>query len=131
MIYWDTSAIITLLAQGNLGEIRGVTRPHTLSELYSRTTGKGFLIGTRTVKLSPELAARRVEELKIQLSFVVLTAEETAQALADASKADIRGGRTHDFLHFAAAKKANCDVIYTFNQADFVFSTIPLKEPAN
>jgi predicted nucleic acid-binding protein len=129
VIYWDTSAIITLLAQGKLGRISGTTRPHTLTEFYARTTGKGFLIGGRTVKLTPELAAQRIEELRSQLTFVVLTAEETAQALCDAAKADVRGGRTHDFLHFAAAKKAGSESIYTFNQADFAFSTIPLKQP--
>jgi len=91
------------LAQGKLGQISGTTRPHTLAEFYARTTGKGFLVGGRTVKLTPELARHRIEDLRIQLGFVVLNAEETAQALADAAEADVRGGRTHDFLHFAAA----------------------------
>ncbi|HEX7859992.1 MAG TPA: hypothetical protein VF773_06700 [Verrucomicrobiae bacterium] len=129
MIYWDTSAIITLLAVGRLEEITGSTRPHSLAEFYSRSTGKGFLVSGRTVKLSPELAAQRVQELKAQLQFVLLTEYETAKALLDAAKADVRGGRTHDFLHFAAAMKANAAAIYTFNHSDFSFSTIPLKQP--
>lgn len=130
MIYWDTSAIITLLALGSLGEIAGITRPHSLAEFYGRTTGKGFLASGRIVKLAPELAARRVQDLKAQLRFVLLSEEETAQALIDAAKANIRGGRTHDFLHFAAAKKAGAEAIYTFNRADFGFSTIPVEQPS-
>jgi hypothetical protein len=34
-VYWDTSAIIWYFGRGRIGEIRGVTRPHTLSETFS------------------------------------------------------------------------------------------------
>ena len=129
MIYWDTSAVITLLAQGRMSEISGATRPHALAEFYARTTGKGFKASGRTVKLTPELAAQRVRDLRSRLDFVELTAQETEQALGDASKAGVLGGRTHDYLHFAAAKKINATTIYSFNEKDFPFSTIPVGPP--
>jgi predicted nucleic acid-binding protein len=130
VIYWDTSAIITLLAQGRLGEIKGSTRPHTLAEFYARTTGKGFMADGRTVKLSPELAAQRVNDLRGQLEFVELNASEASKALTEAANAGVRGGNTHDYLHYAAAKKCKAKAIYTYNEADFPFSEIPSKHPA-
>ena len=41
-VYWDTSAIICYFGRGRIREIRGVTRPHTLSETFSALTGGGF-----------------------------------------------------------------------------------------
>jgi len=135
MIYWDTSAIFKL-ANGKLVEIRGATRPHTLAEFYSRTTGKGFKVETggleRTVVLKPELAADRVLKLRAQLQFVELDGAETAAALQAAAQKGIRGGRTHDFLHVAAAKKVQATGIATCNLKDFAgLSEIPLKNPAD
>ena len=129
MIYWDTSAIIVFLAQGRLTEIIGVTRPHALSEFYARTTGKGFIAAGKRVVLRPELASARIGDLRRQLDFVEITAEETATALAEAAGLQLCGGRTHDFLHFFAARKAGAEAIYTFNGKDFEFSTVPVRRP--
>jgi predicted nucleic acid-binding protein len=87
-----------------------------LAEFYSTTTGKGFLVGGKTVKLTPELAARRASELRSQLSFVELTADDVCAAL---ERQEVTGGRTHDLMHCEAARKAGADVIYTFNTEDF------------
>jgi predicted nucleic acid-binding protein len=136
MIYWDTSAIIFQLASGKLAEIRGATRPHTLAEFYSRTTGKGFKVEyggrERTVVLKPELAADRVLKLRGQLQFVELDGAETSAALQTAAQRGIRGGRTHDFLHVTAAKKVQATEIATCNTKDFDgLSEIPLKNPSS
>ena len=135
MIYWDTSAIIFKLASGKLAEIRGATRPHTLAEFYSRTTGKGFKVASdgreRTVVLKPELAADRVLKLRGQLQFVELDGAETAAALQTAAQKGIRGGRIHDFLHVAAAEKVQATEIATCNIKDFAgLSQILLKNPS-
>lgn len=135
MIYWDTSAIIFTLAQNRLPDIQGFTRPHTLSEFYSRTTGKGFVViqggRERIVKLTPELAADRVGKLKEQLQFVSLDAEETAEALRRAAALGVAGGRTHDFLHIAAAEKGRAEKILPCNGRDFAgLSEIALEDPS-
>ena len=131
MIYWDTSAIIVYLAAGKFLEIKGVTRPHALAEFYARSTGKGFKVGERTVRLKPELAADRIQKLAAQLTFVNLDEQETADALKQAAEREIRGGHTHDFLHVAAAVKAGATEIWTCNESDFEgLSDLPLKNPS-
>jgi len=131
MIYWDTSAIIFFFAAGKFSEIKGITRPHALAEFYSRSTGKGFKIGEKTVRLKPELAADRINKLAVQLTFVNLNEQETAKALKQAAERNISGGRAHDFLHVAAATKAGATEIWTCNEKDFEdLSNIPLKSPA-
>lgn len=132
MTYWDTSAIIFFLAQGRLAKISGVTRPHTLAEFYSRTTGKGFVSAGKTVKLKPSLAADCIVKLAERLQFVNLNEQETVQALTEASKVNATGGKIHDLLHIAAALKAKADDILTCNTRDFEgFSPVPLKHPAS
>ena len=61
-VYWDTSAIIWYFGRGRIGEIRGVTRPHTLSETFSALTGGGFelVMPDGTEKAPAALASRRV-----------------------------------------------------------------------
>jgi hypothetical protein len=42
MIYWDTSALIRFILERRANEISGVTRTHTLAELFSALTGRGW-----------------------------------------------------------------------------------------
>ncbi len=41
-VYWDTSGIIRYLTSNRLPEIKGVTRTHTLAELFSTLSGRGI-----------------------------------------------------------------------------------------
>ncbi len=41
-VYWDTSAIIHYVTSRRVREIAGVTRTHTLAELFSAFTGRGW-----------------------------------------------------------------------------------------
>jgi predicted nucleic acid-binding protein len=131
VIYWDTSALIFFLAAGRFAEITGVTRAHALTEFYSTTTGKGFKVEAKTVRLKPQLAADLIHLLATRLSFVNLDAAETAAAIAQGAEKNILGGRTHDLLHATAARKAGATEIWTCNDSDFAgLSEIPLKNPA-
>ena len=37
-VYWDTSAVLNYWMRGRMDELIGVTRPHTLPELFSTVT---------------------------------------------------------------------------------------------
>jgi hypothetical protein len=124
--------MIFFLAAGKFAEIKGVTRPHALAEFYTTTTGKGFRVDEKTVRLKPQHAADLVNLLAAQLSFVNLDAAETADAITQGAENNILGGRTHDLLHAVAAAKAGATEIWTCNVSDFAgLSRIPLNNPAN
>jgi hypothetical protein len=93
-VYWDTSAIIWYFGRGRIGEIRGVTRPHTLSETFSALTGGGFELvmpdGTKKHRrLSLRAASVVVSRFHPQLEYIELSAN--GQQLA--SRSDARGPR--------------------------------------
>jgi predicted nucleic acid-binding protein len=134
-IYWDTSAIIIFYTHGKLHEISGVTRPHTLTEAFSTLTGRGVITykpdGTpKATKLSPNLAQRLIRQIHSKLTYVDLTPDEMVNALKDAEKKQIQGGRVHDLMHAVAAEKSGADELWTFDRSDFIgLGSTPLKEP--
>ena len=64
-------------------------------------------------------AARTVENLAQDLDFVDLTAKEVLNALKQARRRGVRGGRVHDFLHACAAEKAKVEQLLTADENDF------------
>ena len=132
-VYWDTSAIIWYFGRGRLAEVRGVTRPHTLSEAFSALTGGGFDLiladGTRKHRrLSLRAAAAVVSRIHPQMEYIELTADETLAALQTAKDKGAQGGRVHDLMHAVAAEKAGADELWTVDENDFEgLGTVPLK----
>ncbi len=115
--YWDSSALIDALHSQNLRDkIRpktAVTRPHSLAEVFSALT-KGV-----NFRYPAEDAAKMLEDLETDISFVELNAEETQDAINQASKRGVRGGRIHDLMHAAAAIKSGAKILLTLDTAGF------------
>jgi len=132
-VYWDTSAIIWYFGRGRIAEVRGVTRPHTLSETFSALTGAGFdLILTdgrhKHRRLSLRAAAAVVSRFHPQMEYVELSADEILAALQTAKDRGAQGGRVHDLMHAVAAEKAGADELWTLDEHDFEgLGKVPLK----
>lgn len=114
--YWDSSSLIAALMDGH--ELEGVTRPHTLAEVFSTLTGKGIDTLDGRQRLLPDDVAAILSDLP-KLAFVELTAAETLKAVQEAGGQGVRGGLVHDWLHVQAADKAGADVILTENTQHF------------
>lgn len=76
-IYWDTGALFRFIVDKRQDEIAGVTRTHTLAELFSALTGKGWketLPGgvERQRRMGLVLAAKKIREIRGRLDFVDL-----------------------------------------------------------
>jgi len=130
MIYWDSSALLSFYAQGRLAEISGVTRTHTLTEMYGTMTGRGFVPdgGVEPVRWTGELAARIVTAIAGRLQFVDVDSSAVLKALRAAEKRGVRGGRVHDYLHALAAEKASADELWTTDKYDFTgLGKVPVK----
>jgi hypothetical protein len=116
--YWDSSALVEaandervrqrLIASG------GVTRTHSLAEVFSTLTG-----GKMGNRVAAEEAARTVAQLAGELDFCDLTAPEILRALAQAESKGVRGGRVHDYLHAVAAHKGNSGLLLTADKHGF------------
>ena len=115
--YWDSSALVaaveTPALQLRLQAERGVTRPHTLAEVFSTITGNP------KNRADAEIAAEIIQQLADSLDFVDLTAAEMLAALKSARKLGVRGGRVHDLFHAVAAKKCGAKKILTLDKNDF------------
>jgi predicted nucleic acid-binding protein len=124
-IYWDTSALVRHFATGDLDKVAGVTRTHSLVELFSALTGRGYAVriikdGTvRQRKLSLAAAAKVVSKVRTKLNIVDLTTDEVLIVIQRADKAGAQGGRIHDLMHAAAAEKAKADELWTLDRNDF------------
>ena len=115
--YWDSSALVaaveTPAMQLRLQRERGVTRSHTLAEVFSTITGNP------KNRADAQIAAEILANLAKSLDFVDLTADEMLAALKSARKLGVRGGRVHDFFHAVAAKKSGAKKIVTLDKNDF------------
>ena len=134
MKYWDSSALVPALLAGK--DIDGVTRPHTLSEVFSTFTGKGGVVERDGKNERVKLTAAEAVEIMGGLEGMVfqeLTAAETFKAIAETSAKGIRGGAVHDWLHAVAAEKAGASALVTLNTSNFeAFRlAIPLEDPAS
>ena len=116
--YWDASALIE--ASGlpalriRLIKEKGLTRRHSLAEVFSALTGKPHL------RLDANTAASLVENLVQDLEFVELTTQDYLEAAKAAQSLGVRGGGIHDFMHAKAAVKAGAQKFLTMDRNDFV-----------
>lgn len=121
--YWDSSALIEALHDSNLRSritaMDNATRPHSLAEVFSTLT-KGV-----NFRYSPADAANMVADLKSDLAFVELDADETLSAIKEASGQGVRGARVHDLMHAWAAQKWGANELLTLDDAGF--ATLKLK----
>ena len=74
-------------------------------------------------------ASETVANLAADLEFVDLTAQEMIEALRDARKRGVRGGRVHDFMHAIAAEKSGAKELLTVDANDFdmLLDTMKIK----
>jgi len=116
--YWDSSALVEATAdltlRTRLRSERGITRTHALAEVFSALTG-----GNLAIRLEADAAARTVDNLAGDIDFVDLTPEEVRQALKQAKRRGVRGGRVHDFMHAVAAEKSGAKQFLTLDEHDF------------
>jgi predicted nucleic acid-binding protein len=123
-VYWDTSALVRFYRDRRIREIKGVTRTHSLTELFSAFTGRGIDVrmqdgSVKHKRLSMRLAASIIKQIHARLEFVDLTHVEVLAAIQEARTTGAQGGRIHDLMHAAAAEKANADEIWTLDRNDF------------
>jgi predicted nucleic acid-binding protein len=75
--------------------------------------------GNLAFRLDADGAARTVASLAEDLDFHDLNAVEVLQALKEARKRGVRGGRIHDYLHAVAAEKSGAKKLLTLDKHDF------------
>jgi predicted nucleic acid-binding protein len=125
ILYWDSSSLIAALIAGH--QPKGLTRTHTLAEVFSTLTGKGIETAAGRQRLYPDDAAALLSNLP-RLKFVDLTPGEALKALESAETHGVRGGLVHDWLHVQAAHKAEADLILTENTQHFrTLTKVPLE----
>ena len=116
--YWDSSAVIEAcnnpVLRARLHRERGLTRTHTLAEVFSTLTG-----GNLAFRLDADEAAQTVANLATDLDFHDLAAADGLTALKEARKKGVRGGRIHDYLHAVAAQKSGAKKLLTLDKNDF------------
>jgi predicted nucleic acid-binding protein len=116
--YWDGSAVIEACnssgLRARLHRERGLTRTHTLAEVFSTLTG-----GNLAFRLDADAAAQTVANLAADLDFHDLAAADVLTALKEARKKGVRGGRIHDYLHAVAAQKSGAKKLLTLDKNDF------------
>ncbi len=129
-IYWDSSALVAATMERRLrdrltGE-GGVTRVHSLTEVFSTLTGSrlGFRVDAAD-------AALVVRELAECVDLVEVSSSDVLQALDEARSLGVRGGRVHDYLHAVAARLAECTTLLTLNTGDFdgLGGNLNIQEP--
>jgi predicted nucleic acid-binding protein len=116
--YWDTSALIETIRDADLRrrlkEEGGLTRSHSLAEIFSTLTG-----GNINLRVSAAQASEMISKLADDLSFFDLAPADVLAALKQAKAKGVRGGRVHDFLHAVAAQKSGVKELLTLDQNDF------------
>jgi predicted nucleic acid-binding protein len=135
-VYWDSSALIWFYARGRINEIEGVTRSHSLAEVFSGLSGAGVMLqmpdGTlHHRRYSPQLAAEVVRQLHARLTYHDLDAGTVVMALSKAREISVQGGRVHDLLHAVAAQGAGADELWTTDRNDFArLGDVPVRNLA-
>jgi hypothetical protein len=54
-----------------------------------------------------------------RLKYIELSADEIVNAVKEAKRKNVQGGRIHDLLHAVAAEKAKADELWTIDRYDF------------
>ncbi len=96
------------------GEISGVLATHSLAEIYSTLTRIPL-----PDRLSPDVAWEAIERNLPFFEIDTRTETEVVAALAGLSARNIGGGQVYDALIAAVARKAEVDILLTFNAAHF------------
>ena len=88
---------------------------HALAETFSILTG-----GRGSRRLAPAVAARLLRDSVLPFVEVVsLSGPDAAEAIAQAHVRGVRGGAIYDYLHLAAARKAQATAVYTLDARNF------------
>jgi predicted nucleic acid-binding protein len=103
------------LDQISSGSIRGVISAHGLAESFSVLTRAPFIPRIRPHDAWLYLA----NDVLSVFELVSLTATEYREVVESCSQNGWPGGRVYDALHVRAARKSNCERIYTFNLKHF------------
>jgi predicted nucleic acid-binding protein len=127
--YLDTNVIIAgyvrshnhhpqavgLLRQVYDGKVSGILLAHGLSEMYSVLTRAPFVPRISSSEAWQLLNDRVLTNFEI----VHLTTAEYGAAIRQCAHDGFSGGQIFDALHLQAARKAQCERIYTFNVRHF------------
>jgi predicted nucleic acid-binding protein len=128
-VYFDTNVLVAALQPDHihhtpsfaaLSRIRarsmtGYMAGHGLAELYSVLTRTPFV-----KRIFPDEAQIMIEQTIVSHFHIIeVTTQSHLAAIALCAKAGWRGDRIHDAVHIQAAAQAGCDLIYTYNLADF------------
>lgn len=128
-VYIDTNVIVadaienhshsanasSLFKEVEKGRWVPVISAHGLAEVYSILTRAPF-----RPRISPAVAWQIIEE-NVLASFEIepLTCSDYTRILRESAAVGWSGGRVYDAIHVHAARKAQCERIYTFNVQDF------------
>ncbi len=92
-----------------------VVHVHALNETFATLTG-----GSLGFRMDAQLAARLIRErIVVRASMIALEANAVTHALDQARAHGVRGGAVYDYMYMVAARKAQADILYTLNLADF------------
>ena len=104
----------------------GITRSHSLAEVFSALTGGNINL---RVGIGPVQRQNDCRDLAKELSFFDLAPADVLMALKEAKEKGVRGGRVHDYLHAIAAEKAGVKELLTLDRNDFVGLTkVPVSQ---
>jgi predicted nucleic acid-binding protein len=97
------------------GKDEGFVAAHSLAEVYSVITR---LPGDRQ---TPAAVAWQLisENIVNHFKIVSLSGKEYVEILSKGSREGIEGGKTYDLLLLAAARKSQCERVFTFNVRHF------------
>lgn len=88
---------------------------HGLAEIYSILTRAPFL-----PRVSPADAWEIIERNVVErFEIEPLTSQHNLKVVRECASIGWPGGRVYDAIHVHAARKAQCERIYTFNVQDF------------
>ena len=106
---------VALLQAVLSGKVSAFVSAHGLAEIYAVLTRTPF-----AQPISPPSAWQVIEDNVLErFEVVTLTAKEYQQTIHDCALQGWSGSRIYDALHLKAARKANCERIYTFNVRHF------------
>jgi predicted nucleic acid-binding protein len=128
-VYVDTNIIVARLVRSHVHQVNAnnllhqiqsrrwtpVIAAHGLAEIYSVLTRTPF-----QPRVSPAEAWEMLD-LNVLPRFEIetLSRSDYIRVLKDCAAQGFGGGRIHDALHLAVARKAQCERIYTFDVPHF------------
>jgi predicted nucleic acid-binding protein len=128
-VYFDTNVLVAAfqpdhihhtpsfvaLRQAQQRAIDGHLAAHGLVELYSVLTRTPFVHRPR-----PEEVQTLIEQSILPyFQIIEVSTQSHLAAIALCANSGWRGGRIHDAVHIQAALQAGCDLLYTWNLAEF------------